>query len=309
MNTPQTMPCCLCPSTILCVDDEKECLEKTALNIDNDKVCLRFYRHPEEALQIVQAQKPIRPGHEIYNSQRFGRICVLCTDYRMGADEMNGLQLCLKMGKNSIRKIIVSQRLPVKKAVEAVNSGLLRGYVEKNDTDAMQQLQALLRQAVPEFFCQKSGNFHDAGQRANSALQDPAFLVWFLQLLRKHNIVEHYMLDEAGTFVLLDNNKQAFGLCVRSDAQLQQQANQADVLGAPNYVVHNVSSGSHMLCPPDLHNQRLVKQMPWERLLYPTNQEIIQGKQKYYTCCHNNMFDIKTGDILSFAQYCEQNSL
>ncbi|MEM7589268.1 MAG: response regulator [Myxococcota bacterium] len=307
MNTPQTMPCCLHPTTILCVDDEKECLEKTALNVNDDNVCLRFYRNPKEALQIVQEQKPLQISHEIYNPQRFCRVSVLSTDYRM--DGKNGLQLCSEIGKNSIRKIIVSQHLPVKKAVEAVNSGLLRGYVEKNDIDAMQQLQALLRQAVPEFFCQESGNFHDAGQRAGSALQDPAFLAWFLQLSRKHNIVEHYMLDEAGTFLLVDKNKQMLGLCVRSHEQLQQQANQADILGAPNYVVHNVSSCSHMLCSPHLNNQHLSKEMPWERILHPTSKEVIQGQQKYYICCRSDMFDIKTSDVLSFAQYREQNAL
>ena len=116
------------------------------------------------------------------------------------------------------------------------------------------------------------------------------------------------MLDEAGTFLLLDKNKQAFGLCIRSHDQLQQQANQADVLGAPNNVVHNISSCSHMLCPSDLNNQKLSQRMPWQRILHPTNKEIV-GEQQYYICLQNNMFNLKTSDILSFAQYREHNAL
>ncbi|MEM7589575.1 MAG: response regulator [Myxococcota bacterium] len=308
MNHPGKMPLCMYPSTIPCVDDEKAFLTHLAveLGLGQSRYLLRL--RPPELLQMVNAQTSlpaINPATEIYNAQRFERVSVVVSDFQM--PDMNGLQFCDRIQPRGIRKIIVSSKLPSQEALQAINEGQLRGFLNKKDEEVQSQLQKLIDRSVVEYFCEVSGTFQEAGDKAKSALQDPLFLRWFRTLCRQLQVQEHYTVDAAGTFLLVTHKREVMGLYVRTHSQLQQLARDAAGQGCPHAIVHSLEQAQCVLIPPDPAQQKLTQDLSWWRCVHPVSHIVLEGRERYYCAWGAGMFDVDNSKITSFYQYQEQH--
>ncbi|MEM7589855.1 MAG: response regulator [Myxococcota bacterium] len=308
MNNPSKMPCCYCPSTLLCVDDSQQDLCDIAVSLVLKNIRYRLQLKPKVMLDLINSQKsPWRPnpGKEIYNAKRFERVCVAVLDYDM--PEMNGLQFCQRVSVPSIRRIIVSGNLPPADAAKALQGNWIRGHVPKGTADTMPALQTLVECSIAEHFCEESGTFQQAGEQAGSCLIDCQFIKWFHQMLDALRAEEYYLLDAAGTFLLGTMHREVYGLCVRTLPQLQQLAQQASDKGAPKYIVEGLKRGQCMVCPPDPCAQKLTEELAWERCVQPVRHVLTEGKQNYYCSWGAGLFDVDNSQITSFYQYQEQN--
>ncbi|MEM7588723.1 MAG: response regulator, partial [Myxococcota bacterium] len=298
MKHADKIACCFFPTTVPFVDDEKEFLQRTAFTTQVDNAYSVFQLRPEEALKTVNVEhSPIDPATEVYNDQRHQRVSVVVVDYQM--PDLNGLQFCAQIGKRSVRRILVSAELPIEKAVVAINKGDLHGYIEKKKGDPFQQITDLMRQLPMEFFCEETGTFAQAGAKAQSALDERKFVQHFSQLQQELHIAEYYMLNPAGTFLLLGKNKEGYGLCVRSRAQLQELAKQAQAKGAPKYITMGLANAECLLCLPDPANQTLTESVAWDRCVYPISHYFVGRRGAYYMTCQPGMLDLTFSRIRS----------
>ncbi|MEM7589549.1 MAG: response regulator [Myxococcota bacterium] len=308
MNNPSKMPCCYSPSTVLCIDDDKQDLCDMAVSLALKNVRYRLQLKPDVMLDLINSQKsPWRPdpGKEIYNANRFERVCVAVVDYNMPG--LNGLEFCKKLHVPSIRRIIVSTDLPPAEATKALQGNWIRAHLSKGTADTMPALQTLIECSIAEHFCEESGTFQQAGEEAGSCLTDKYFIKWFRQMLDVLKAEEYYLLDAAGTFLLCTNRREVYGLCIRTLPQLQQLAQQASEKGAPKYIVEGLKRGQCMLCPPDPCAQQLTESLPWGRCVLPVRHVLTEGKQNYYCNWSAGLFDVDNSQITSFYQYQEQH--
>ena len=220
---------------------------------------------------------------------------------------MDGLKFCKRIQPQGIRKIIVSSKMPPQEALQAINGGMLRGFLNKKDKDLQSQLQKLIDLSLVEYFCELSGTFQEAGNKANSALKDPSFLHEFRTVCRKLQVQEHYTLDTAGTFLLITHKREVVGFSVRTRSQLQQLAQEAATQGCPHPIVHNLETAKCLLVPPDPAQQRLTTDLPWWRCVHPVSCTFSEGQERYYCTWGAGMFDVNNSHITSFYQYQEQH--
>ncbi|MEM7589636.1 MAG: response regulator [Myxococcota bacterium] len=308
MDSPDKMPLCMYPSTIPCVDDEKAFLARLAVELELDRARYLLRLRPSVLLEMVNGQTSlpaINPATEIYNGKRFERIGVVVSDFQM--PDMNGLQFCQRLQPKGTRKIIMSSKLPHQEALQAVNAGTLRGFLNKKDKNVRSQLQELIDRSLLEYFCEKTGTFQEAGDKANSALKAPAFLREFRNICRQLRVQEHYTIDAAGTFLLVTHKRDIVCFYVRTRSQLQQLAKEAAQQGCPHSIVYSFAQGDCVVIPPDPAQQQLTKDLPWERCVHPVSHTFHAGDERYYCTWSAGVFDVNNSQITSFYQYREQN--
>ena len=308
MDKTQMMPLYMFPTAVPCVDDEHSLLIDLAEELELHQARYLFRLKPEYVLRCVNEQTDlaaVAPATEIYNANRFERIGVVVSDFHM--PQMNGLQFCQSMQPRGVRKIIVSNKLATQEALQALNAGILRGFIHKEDNDAHERLRQLVRCSLLEYFCEIAGTFQEAGEQANSALCDPAFLQWFRRFCRRFDVQEYYTLDAAGTFLLLTHGRNVLGLHVRTRSQLQQLAHKAAGLDCPHPIVHSFGRGESVVVPPDPAQQQLQKDLPWWHCLHAVSEVFVGGREHYYCTWSCGMFDVVPSKIMTCYQYQEKH--
>lgn len=71
-----------------------------------------------------------------------------------------------------------------------------------------------------------------------SIIEDLVFIELFNKLCKKHQIVEYYLLDEQGSYLLLDKNKKMKWLIVKKESELQSLINFAAFEEAPEPILN-----------------------------------------------------------------------
>ena len=308
MDNPDKMPLCMYPSAIPCVDDEKAFLARLAVELELDRAHYLLRLQPSTLLEMVNAQAglpALNPATEIYNAKRFEQVGVVVSDFQM--PDMNGLEFCQRIRPKGIRKIIVSSKLPSQEALQAINKGTLRGFLNKKDKAVQSQLQELIDRSLLEYFCEKTGTFQEAGDKANSALKSRTFLGEFRNICRQLRVQEHYTLDTAGTLLLVTHKRDIVCFYVRTRSQLKHLAQQAAKLGCPHSIVHSFERGECVVIPPNPAQQQLTKDLPWARCVHPVSHTFHVGDEGYYCTWSAGVFDVNNSRITSFYQYQEQN--
>ncbi len=308
MKHAHDVPCGFHSSTVLFVDDDKNFHTGAAGYVSTGNISYIFQLSPQHSLDVINAHKnPINMGKELYNHNRHARVSVVVTDQFMKYQEsaMTGTQLSDQIQCRSVRRILTSGQLPLEKGLEMVNQGKAQAFVYKDQGNSHQRTAHLVDQLVPEFFRQKTGTLQELAERAGSSLNNPDFVGLFVNLRQKLKLAEHYVVDPAGTMMLVGRNKEIYGLCVRTRTQLQQLAQQAKAKGAPSHVVNDLEHCRCILCPPDPAKQQLSEDLPWERCLYPVNHYFVgqRGQEPVYCSHFAGMFHVQPGEILSLFQY------
>ncbi len=102
------------------------------------------------------------------------------------------------------------------------NRGLINQFVLKTKADFFEEIKQYAQQLEMELFDQISKNLIDAvGGGEDSIFYDPVFISFFKDLLQKHNIIEFYLLDPSGSYLLVDEAGEVFWLLVKNEADMQ----------------------------------------------------------------------------------------
>ena len=305
------VPCCYHPSTVLFMEDDKAFHEKSIAYLSVDNVSCSFQLSPFSSLSIINKyQDPIQADSEIYNVHRHSRVSVVVTDQFMTykGKRMLGTELLDQIEHANVRRILVSGRLDIEQGLEIVNAGKVQSFVHKDKGNPYERVAGLVDALVPEFFRQETGTFQEVGDRVGSPVNNPSFVSYFLELVRKFNLSEYYLIDPAGTVMFVGPNKEVYGLCARTHTQLQEMAREAKEKGAPHPVVHSLERCQCILCPPDPSDQGLSQDLAWDRCLYPVVRCLAgQGRDAVYCGFSPGMLETRSSAILSLYQYQNLN--
>ncbi len=327
---------CYYPATVGLVDDNKEYLKHLLTRLVKlEKIPCFSYEDPEQALQFLTKEYHADPivnrcliesedndmdhhmvdfnipaiHQEIYNPRRFAEITVLVIDYAMPG--INGLELCRQLREKYpfIKIIMLTGEVGKDLAVEAFNEGSIDRFILKNTPSLMEALVQIVRELQLSYFQNLSelalNKIADFSQQTLVCLTDPVFVDFFQQLCKTNNIVEYYLMDDHGSFLLLDAKGKPSWLAVADNELMESYAELAKHDKAPEALTAALHSKKMM---PYFHTEDdfSVRPAEWQEYLHPA--QTLQGKQLYYYSyiTDPNAYDLESDRVFSFQQYLEK---
>lgn len=339
------IPNCYFPSTVLFVDDSRDFLLNFTLQLDDD-IAFKIHTSPYDALNtlqniVVETANPVgqqQTGQqqatqnavtenaavsgstltnssvnldlssmhkEIYNQQRFNEISVVVVDYAMPG--MNGLEFCRKMENSPIKRILLTGKADERTAVQAFNDGLIDMYLQKQDPNISEIINKSIKNMQFRYF----QNMSDVLMRMllprpPNCLQDPAFIEFFFDTIKQNKIVEYYLTEKSGSFLMLGANASLNYLVVKNAQDLKSYNEIALVNKTPQNILDKLQSGQSV--PFFWKENGLIKEekAKWSDCLYPAHK--IEGKETYYYAFVTNLIEtgINQDNILSYNKFLDE---
>ena len=318
---------CYYPISPILVDDNKKFLQSLRLRL-SDYSCF-FYANPKEALEFLnnsckfetfinrsllsEEDKQIEPSlaglnikkihHEIYNSNRYQEISILFADYSM--PYMNGIEFCKKIESKLLQKVMLTGEASNELAIAAFNKGIINKFILKSSMGFLNVIMKNIQELQENYFI----NLTDIGlSKSNnnvlSTIEDPVFIDVFNLICKRNQIVEYYLLDDQGSYLLLDKNKKMKWLIVKSDSEIQNLINFATFEEAPRPILTALQNREKL---PYFHTEIELAKPPheWEKHLYPAIK--LHGKEVYYYSIIDNLthLNLEMERIISYSEFLD----
>lgn len=240
-----SIPCFYHPTTLVLVDDDVDFLHSLQLALLPYYRCKIFsapssaqsFLHrqhkkyqqethhyltkSEEALNVSVNIAISEIYRQVFNPQRFSHACIAILDYDMPG--VDGLTIARQLKATTKTKVIMlTGEADQATAVRAFNSQEIDRFVLKSTPDYISQLRQYITQLQQNYFAMYSiGISESLNSQGQHPLQDGDFVALFYDICAKHHIVEYYLVDESGSFLMLDATGKATWLVVRSDDDMQ----------------------------------------------------------------------------------------
>ncbi|KTD33312.1 Two component response regulator [Legionella nautarum] len=329
-----SIPTCYFPSTALFIDDSRDFLLNFVLQLD-EGLAYRIFDSPFDALDCIHKKRceldllsqrclseyteakncPIT-NHtinlnlaaihaEIYNARRFSEISVVVVDYAMPG--MDGLEFCRRIENTKIKKILLTGQADEKLAIEAFNEGLIHRYIQKSDPNVAELITKSVYDLQMQYFQAMSDMIVRMLSVASpSCLRDKKFGEFFHQLRHEKRIVEHYLADNSGSFLLLDDDANPSFLIVRNEADLRLHYDLALDNGASGEVLDQLARGEKIPCFWQAQTQA-PKWSDWSSWLVPAQKFNSNDETYFYAYVRGPaLFDVQQEKILSYHRHLEE---
>jgi CheY-like chemotaxis protein len=179
-------------------NDETEIFKRNFLYKQSDKD-----ESTDQDLDINFIQK------EILNLNKSEHFSIVVVDYDM--PEMNGAIFCEKIKNNQIKKIMLTGQADEQVAVSLFNCGNIHKFIRKNATTMIDELTKAITELQQCYFFDTTRGFLEILSSNNDCiLSQNEFSTIFKSLKEKHNIVEYYLMDKQGSFIMLDADKNKY---------------------------------------------------------------------------------------------------
>lgn len=253
----KNLPLCYAPLVTMLIDDDKDYLEGLQDVFSNNQKRI-FCSKAADAINLIKSNQynyfsicePKDPDatdhpksefnitklHEhIYNPERLNNIGIVVVDYAMPVK--NGLEVCKELGSLPVQKILLTGETDEKFAVRAFNDGLIDFFILKSEENLRQKIQESIQQKQLDYFCDISMPFYRMlDDSTTELLSNPDFKLIFSELLKDNTIVEYYMLDRSGSYLLLDAKNNPIWLAVKSEQEMQEYCDFISMYTVPKSV-------------------------------------------------------------------------
>lgn len=323
------------PTTVGLIDDSEQYIDKLISRLaGKEQLPCIVYKNPEEALHFLTNQYQSDSfvnrcllskeaddfdrlivelnitaiQREIYNPHRFNEISVLIVDYAMPS--INGLELCRLVRKSNpyIKIIMVTGEVGKSLAVTAFNEGSIDQFILKTTPKVMDVLVQAVRKFQEDYFLELSemalNKIAEFSKQTLGCLQDSIFVDFFKQLCKTNRIVEYFLVDKYGSFLMLDFQGNPSVLAVADEDLMLTYGNLAEDDQAPSAIIACLKAKEMM---PYFHTQEdfAVRPAEWKNYLHPV--KVLQGKEIYY---YSHITDpaickIDQNKIVSYQKFLE----
>lgn len=326
----KTIPSCLCPTTILVVDDDPRYLEAIKLLFKGHQNPYIFTSSAQEALGILNegvdtscfvkrwlgtmdAQKAeqhilgvdINQLHKtIFDPNRFKNISTVLIDYDMPM--MTGLEFSAQIKNPYVQKIMVTGAADEHLAVTAFNKGLIDGFIRKHEDGFAITVEDAVEKSKINYFNKLMHLAHMAiGLKTGlSPLVDPVFIRMFKDVLEEYSIVEYYQLEASGTFFLMDADGMHYVLFVYSEDRITAdllEITQSIEIDLEPELKEAVLKKQKMLCHYDPAHKAFPDSSQWKSLL--KNAKKLIGESTYYYALVPGALKLDKNQVSSYNTY------
>lgn len=327
-----SIPTCYFPSTTLFLDDSHDFLLNFVLQLD-EGVAYRIFDTPRKALDYIQNKRcelelisrhclseyteaknspltnptinlDLAAIHaEVYNPHRFSELSVVVVDYAMPG--MDGLEFCRRIENSNIKKILLTGQADEKLAIAAFNEGLIDRYIKKSDINATE----LITKSIYDLQLQYFQSMSDMVVRVlsmtfPSCLHDKEFAQFFRNLRQEHGIIEYYLVDNCGSFFMLDDDANVSFLLVKNEEDIRLQYNLALESGASKEVLNQLANGEKI--PGFWQANASSQSVEWNNCLVEANR-FVSDQTYFYAYLKGSPFaELRQQKILSYHRYLEE---
>ena len=319
------------PTTTVFVDDSKAFLINFSLQLQSD-LAFKLLHTSKEALHYIgiahnssyvsersvdtsqeSSGNPITNHtitlnlssiqQEIYNSKRFSEVAVVIVDYNMPV--IDGLEFCRELANNPIKKILLTGKGDEKVAVTAFNEGIIDSYIQKNETQVIEHVNGKVLNLQTKYFQAITEKMSSIITRESpSFISDPLFCQFFHDLCKANNIVEYYLLELTGSFLMLDADANPSILVVKRYEDLNVHYEFAKDNEAPKSILQIIRNGEKIPFTWQADDYfASLKAEDWEKQLFPASE--MEGRETYYYSFIKNPQDspLDKSRIYSYNQY------
>lgn len=331
------IPTCYFPSTVYFVDDSRDFLLNFTLQL-NDLIAFQLHDSPYKALdKLSKLKQPssnlckrcfqdyldasgcpitnhtvnldISSLHwEIYNPKRFNEVSVVVADYAMPG--MNGLEFCKQLENNPIKRILLTGKADEKTAVQAFNEGIIDLFIQKQNINITKLINESILSMQHQYFQSMADIIIQMiSVSSPSCLKDMEFSRIFYELVKHHQIVEYYLVEDSGSFLMLDADANLYFLLVKTEADLKMFYDLAKDNNAKQETLNHLEHGHKIpFCWRSNSNYEIDFQ-EWSKQLVAAHT--FKGEQTYYYAflSQPEFLDIKKEDILSYNQFLDHMNL
>lgn len=269
----QAIPICYFPSTIIFISDNTDYLPGFMHSLPS-KWVYQAYTDANKALQVIDSQRRyannfqqrcqidapldtlITPDaalnvdlapiySEVYNPCRFQEIAVVVIDLTHSAAVIK--QVLGRLQHYPMQKIFLTDVSTHAAAIEAYNEGWVSAMIDKNHPQSQQDLHQQLLQCQRRYFNKMSESIVKTLDIASpTCLSDPEFCTWFRSMCESHAIVEYYLMDLSGSFLLFDQQGNSWCLIVRREVDMNAFVQHGKIFGASESMIDAVKKRQHL---------------------------------------------------------------
>lgn len=324
---------CYYPTTVVMVDDDAKFLNKMSKELVKNKIAVKsftnpsqsvdFINHPPQRLSFIKAV--LKPGEaskghivvnidlreiqqQILSPDRFSEITLVTMEYSMpGITELNFSQ---HIHKDDIQFMLLTQRAGQGLAIQAFNKGLIHQFIMKDhpalashvlNTIANQQLRHFQRQSNIIF------SRYPQLQKLEAMLTDPPLVEFFHKQCAKNNIVEYYLLDREGSFLLADGKGNLQILVLKNEDSMENYYQKARAAESTPSIITKLEKRTHV---PLFYSRDEATSSPdsWEPCLFPAKMLKGERNNYYYSMISKvNREGLSKENILTYFRYLDQN--
>ncbi|MBN1684100.1 MAG: hypothetical protein JW855_01495 [Gammaproteobacteria bacterium] len=334
MPTTQTT-CCYFPTTALFIDDRKNFLENLTLNL-SETLSYRTFTDPNAAIQflnessqadqlfkkwllnleeqeLIEIDEPhahslvdldISAIYKIlYSPERFREVTVAVVDYAM--PKMNGLDFCRALTSTPIKKLMMTGEASDHLAIDAFNERIIDKFIRKQSPTFYDDLHTAIEELQKHYFKDISRSvIEHLAISPDCWLLEPDFSNLFSRLVQENQIVEYYLIDQSGSFLMLDAKGKPYWLIVKSDRILKGFIHIAEDNEAPTSV-QNVLKNKEKIPFFFTEKDLEVPVEAWgQGYLHPA--KTIQGAKQLFHYAFikgASVYDIQPDKIISYDYY------
>lgn len=298
------------PTKVVLIDDDTNFLNSLSRQLNNDAL-FKCFSDVKSAIKDINAQ--YHPGiyescrgtptdqigslsaqlvpwdfsciiEQALNAQRFEETSIAVIDYYMPS--MNGLELCSKIQRSEVRKILLTGVFDTTEAIGAMNDDIISAYLSKNDADLSEKINKLISKQQQAYFSEINKRFYASGADIPDFLSDGAFVSYFSDIYEKHDICEYYLsTDPYGIFMLGKNKENFYQLLVYTDAEMRAQWEIAESQYAPAELIKKLAVNS--VIPNFWKSGGVYDPMyagNWNDYVYEPTRIVNDRQETYY--CH-----------------------
>ncbi len=222
--------CCKFPTTLLVLDDDQDLLDNIQLALHGKYKCICVsdsdeahnilnknrdwtkslleksvsQMHPEDDPTAISVRLKVSAFKNQVNSlDRFNHISTLIVDFDM--PKKNGLEFVRELKDPQIKVIMLTGKASQETVIKAFNNEEIHRFVSKGDPDYLNTIFQYVNELESEFFFEFPKFILDSFRESNNTIfENKAFIDLFNKTVKDNNIIEYYLLDESGSFLMLD---------------------------------------------------------------------------------------------------------
>jgi len=304
------LSCCYYPTRVVLLDDNQNFLQEMQLGLSLRKInsltfqrCNEFidYLHNYSLPTFVDLCMQVESDGDNDNylisvdvgkisakakdEKRFDEITVALIDYAM--PEMDGITLLSQLKTDyPIKYILLTGEADEKIAVDAFNRGLIHAFVRKDTSNLAEVLTEKILHLQNKYFADLSNLVLDRLTKAGTQLscfKEHAYLELVQNILVSKNITEYYLIDELGSFLLIDASGARIYLVVRDEATMQYHHQLAtdyqEEKNVPSEVIQGLAQKNSLVF---LGQNQAVPPSEWADKIYPAKMLSCGTKNYYY---------------------------
>ena len=328
------LPCCFIPNNVVVVDDNQSYLQSLkselssvygVITYNNPKAALEFFQKQFHSSpftdKCIIAEEEAESDHsvtevdlrvireEVYNQKRFSEIAVIVVDYAMPG--ISGLELCQQLKHLKLKKLMLTGEAHNDLAVDAFNEGSIDKFIMKDRPNILDDLIDSIANLQRQYFLELSewviNGFRMSSDKLLSCLYDPTFINYFKTICEKNNIIEYYLTDSDGGFLLLDENAKPSWLAVKDSQAMQKFYDIAHSAGAPEAILSALSE--HKKVPYFFSDEDLdTPPTEWGPYLHPA--KTLTGELETYCIAHitdPDAYELDRSKILPYQRYLDEH--